>query len=54
MNKVEVVEAIVESNFQNESISVAEIVKYITQRDVFFGICEEPEDLNHLRQSYEE
>ena len=53
MNTTETVEAIVESNFQGESISAQDIVNYITQGDDFFGICEETEDLNELRKSYE-
>lgn len=53
MNAAEIVEALVESNFPGENISTQEIVNYITQSDVFFGICEETEDLNELRKSYE-
>lgn len=53
MTGAETIEAIVERNFQEESISTAEIVNYITQSDVFFGICEESEDLTQLRLSYE-
>ena len=47
MNTAETIEAIVENNFQGESISTQDIVNYITQNDVFFGICEETDCRNY-------
>lgn len=53
MITTETIMAIAEGSFQGENVSIQDIVDYITKSDVFFGICEEPEDLNALRKSYE-
>lgn len=52
MNTAETVKTIVENNFQDEKISTQEIMDYITKSDVFFGICEESEDMTYLRETY--
>lgn len=44
---------IIESVFKDDKCNTTSIVEYITESDILFGICEEPEDLDYLKNSYE-